>query len=326
MSDHPSGYATPEALWAAVTARSKAVAKAGGGTVSNLLRQFVYDRFLARVFTHSPDGEWVLKGGTALLARVRSARHSLDVDLFRQAGSLEHAVGEISAAAVLDLDDHLRFVTGPVTRRSERPGQPGSELATIAVQTYAGVRAVQRFSVDVVTNSMITAAPEPHRPAPSISVPGLVTPPYLLYPVTDHIADKLCATAELHGPNQVSSSRHRDLVDLVVIARTQTVDADALRLAITTEVNHRRLHPITHWAAPPGWADARAYPRAARDVDECRDHRDFATATALVSDFLDPVLGYGLTGATWHPDRLNWVPRAGTGVPGGVHSTMRSRK
>lgn len=231
---------------------------------------------------------------------------------FRQAGSLEHAVGEISAAAVLDLDDHLRFVTGAVTRRSERLGQPGNELATIAVQTYAGVRAVQRFSVDVVTNSMITAAPEPHRPAPSVSVPGLVTPPYLLYPVTDHIADKLCATAELHGPNQVPSSRHRDLVDLVVIARTQTVDADALRLAITTEVNHRRLPPITHWAAPPGWADARAYPRAARDVNECRDHSDYATATALVSDFLDPVLTHGLTDATWHSDRLNWVSPAGS--------------
>jgi hypothetical protein len=308
VTDHPSGYATADALWAAVTARSKTAARTTGATVSNLLRQFVYDRFLARVFTHSPDGTWVLKGGTALLARVRSARHSLDVDLFRRTGSLDHAVAEIRAAAGLDLDDHLRFVVGDtVNRRTERAGQPGSELATLAVQTYAGVRDVQRFSVDIVIGSVITGDPEPHRPASSISVPGLSAPPYLLYPVADHVADKLCATVELHGPARVPSSRHRDLVVLVVIARTQTVDADAPRLAITTEVDHRRLPSITRWATPEGWATT--YPRAARDVPECRDHRDFATATTLVSDFLDPVLAHGLTTATWHPDRLDWAQR-----------------
>ena len=319
MTDHPSGYATPDALWAAVTTRSRTAAKTSGATVSNLLRQFAYDRFLARVFTRSPDGSWVLKGGTALLARVRTARHSLDIDLFRRNGSLDHAVDEIQAAAALDLDDHLRFIPGRVTRRLERPGQPGSELATIAVQTYAGVRTVQDFKVDIVIGSVITADPEPHRAAPSVSVPGLTTPPYLLYPVADHIADKLCATVELHGPEQVPSSRYRDLVDLVVIARTQTVDADALRLAITTEVTHRGLPPITRWAAPPGFATA--YPGAARNVPECRDHRDYATATALIHNFLDPVLTDGLTTATWHPDRLDWSPAsAGPSGPSGPGS------
>lgn len=38
------------------------------------------DRFLARVF-HAPEAPWVLKGGTAVLARVDDARTTKDVDL-----------------------------------------------------------------------------------------------------------------------------------------------------------------------------------------------------------------------------------------------------
>ncbi len=76
MTTHPSGYDTASAMWAAVQARSKSVAKTTGTTPQKLQRQFVYDRFLARLFTSAPEGTWVLKGGTALLARVRSARHS----------------------------------------------------------------------------------------------------------------------------------------------------------------------------------------------------------------------------------------------------------
>lgn len=310
MTVHPSGYATADALWTAVTARSKIAARMTTGmTVPNLQRQFVYDRFLARMFTHAPDGTWVLKGGTALLARVRSARHSLDVDLFRRSGSLDQAVAEVKTAAALDLDDHLRFVTGDASCRAERPGQPGSELATLSVDTYVGVRSVQRFSVDIVIGSIITADPELHRPTPSVSLPALVTPPYVLYPVVDHVADKLCATVELHGSGQVPSSRHRDLVDLVIIARTQTVDADALRRAVTAEVDHRRLPSITRWNAPDGWATG--YPRIARGVTECREYCDYAAATALISSFLDPVLAHGLTAATWCPTQLCWNEHSG---------------
>ncbi len=45
--------------------------------------------------------------------------------------------------------------------------------------------------------------------------------PYRLYPVANQIADKVCATlADYHGR---PSSREKDLVDLVVIAVTQSV-------------------------------------------------------------------------------------------------------
>ena len=66
--------------------------------------------------------------------------------------------------------------------------------------------------------------------------------PYRLYPVADQVADKVCATiADYSGR---PSSREKDLVDLVVIAVTQTVDAVSLRQAIATECAQRRLQFI----------------------------------------------------------------------------------
>lgn len=115
------------AMWNAVGSRAREVTRVSGAVKNNLPRQFLYARFLARVFA-GLDGRWVLKGGTAMLARVRSARHSLDLDFVLTDGSLDTAVTELRVAAALDLRDHLTFaLVGDPVRRYERPGQPGSE-------------------------------------------------------------------------------------------------------------------------------------------------------------------------------------------------------
>lgn len=256
-------------------------------TTTNLQRQFVYDRFLARVFSgHTED--WVLKGGSALLARVRSARHSQDLDLFRRSGTIAAAAAELARAAAVDLADHFRFEVELKELRSERPGQVGTELAVLHVDAYAGVKRVVEFTVDVVIGSIVTAAPEHVVPDAVVEVAGLRTPSYLLYPMVDHIADKVCATFEVHPPGSTPSSRVRDLVDLVVIARTQTVEAPALGTAIETERLHRGLPQIRGYVTPPGWRGT--YARLARDVAECREHRTYEQAVGLVQSFLDPVL------------------------------------
>lgn len=135
MATHPSGYDTAAAMWAAVQARSRELLETTGTTPQNLQRQFVYDRFLARLFTSAPDGTWVLKGGTALLARVRSARHSRDIDLYHRDGTLDTAITELRSAAMIDLDDHFRFDfgLGVPTLTTQRPGQPGTELVTVKI-------------------------------------------------------------------------------------------------------------------------------------------------------------------------------------------------
>jgi hypothetical protein len=307
-----AGYRTGEALWEAVNQRIRQQARADGGlTVTNLQRQFVYDRFLARVFSGGTE-DWVLKGGSALLARVRSARHSQDLDLFRRSGTIAAAAAELRSAASVDLADHFRFEVQLKELRSERPGQAGTELAVLHVDAYAGVKRVVEFTVDVVIGSIVTAMPERVVPDPVVEVTGLKSPGYLLYPMVDHIADKVCATVELHPPGSTPSSRVRDLVDLVVIARTQVVEASELKTAIEAERLHRGLPPIHGYGTPPGWRAT--YARLAGDVAECRQHRTYAQAVGLVQRFLNPVLQDAEPAGRWNPEVSAWAV-SGRGEP-----------
>ncbi len=246
----------------------------------------------------------MLKGGTALLVRTRSARHSKDIDLFRREGAVADAVTELAALAAIDLKDHFRFVTTLDRVREERPGRGGAQLATVKVDGYVGARRKLAFTVDTVVGSLITVEPEYRVPDPITDIAGFQAPPFRLYPIVDHVADKLCATFELFGTVGTPSTRVRDLVDLVVIARTQPVDASALRYAIEAERAHRGLAPITEYRTPHGWRAA--YAAAARGVADCVDHVRYADAVELVGWFLDPVLSGGLTGGCWDPDRLVW--------------------
>jgi len=290
-------------MWTAITDRIKTVAPAA---VPQLQRQFLYDRLLARVFTHAPDA-WVLKGGTALLARVRDARHSRDVDLNRTAGTLEEAVQELRAAAATDLKDHVRFATAPNHRmHPPRAGHPGQGNARLQITPYIGVRQVQPFGIDVVVGTLITADPDLHQATPVVNLPGIAYPPYRLYSVVDHVADKVCATMELHAGRP--STRHRDLIDLVIIACTQTVDSAPLARAIEAERRHRGLPPIAAWSTPQQWATP--YAKDAQTTAHCVEYPSYVAGTGLVARFLDPILSGELASATWYPETRQWGPTA----------------
>jgi len=79
-------------------------------------------------------------------------------------------------------------------------------------------------------------------PVNRIDLPRLTTFPYHLYPVERQIADKVYATIAEYSSGP--SSREKDLVDLVVIANTQMVDATRVRKAIMTEARIRGLGQV----------------------------------------------------------------------------------
>lgn len=111
-------------MWRAVTDKARTASRATGIPPQELTRRFVYDRFLARVFA-DPHEPWVLKGGTAVLARVNDARHSKDVDLLRHLGDVDEALVALRQACALDLSDHFRFVPGSVQPSGGTAQQPG---------------------------------------------------------------------------------------------------------------------------------------------------------------------------------------------------------
>ncbi|HEY0186596.1 MAG TPA: nucleotidyl transferase AbiEii/AbiGii toxin family protein [Cellulomonas sp.] len=295
------GYATGTALWRAVTDRAKAAAQITGGESGALVRRFVFGRFLARVFA-DPSTPWVLKGGTAVLARVHDARTTKDVDLLHQLVDIDAAVEALRAATRTDLADHFRFVITAVGPNVG--GQPEVVGARVTVDAYCGAVRRDVFGVDLVTGALMTSTPEALADT-VLDVRGIEAPTMRLYPVVDHIADKLCATQAMYGTDgERPSSRVRDLVDLVVLARSQDVDGSALITAVHSEWTHRSLPGAPVFAPPAGWA--RRYPPEARKTPAVADLTVFADAVALVGGFLAPVLDGRAAGLRWVATELSW--------------------
>jgi len=297
-------YADPAALRQAIADRLRQLARdRPGAQLSDLQRQFAYDRLLARVFSAEPRA-WVLKGATALLARLGgSARHTLDVDLYRRESGLDEAEAALRAVASADLGDYFRFTLEPGRRIAE-----GRTTLRVPVTAYLGATTFARFHVDLVSGVVMTGEPDEVSALVPIDLPGIVTVSYRAYPVVDHIADKVCALLELHprvGRPAQASTRYRDLVDLTVMAHTQSVPAAALRTALASESSRRSIELPTTFSAPDAAGWRTGYARVSKDVRGLAE-RDLEAAVASVKRFLDPVLG-GTASGRWRPDRQQWT-------------------
>jgi predicted nucleotidyltransferase component of viral defense system len=83
----------------AIADRLRPLARERGVELSSLQRQFAYDRLLSRIFRPDPT-RWVLKGGTAMLARLGAdARHTRDIDLLTRVGDLDEAERALRSAS-----------------------------------------------------------------------------------------------------------------------------------------------------------------------------------------------------------------------------------
>lgn len=266
------------------------------------IRQEYFRRFLSRIFSEGDDSDWLLKGGTGVLARVASGRRTTDVDLFRANKTLDGALAELIRLASIDLRDFFRFVF--TNHQSVVGGDQQTYIAGYRVDfdVYIGADKKEPLHVDLVVGVAVTDEVTVRPPANRLDLPQLPSNDYHLYPIVDQIADKVCATmADYNGR---PSSREKDLVDLVVIAKTQTLSADALRRAINTEAHARALIPFIALTIPPTWG--RLYAKEAKDVPYCGDHRTVGLAGELMRTFIDPVLRGEATGRTWSPASLAW--------------------
>ncbi|MER5871955.1 nucleotidyl transferase AbiEii/AbiGii toxin family protein [Streptomyces sp. NPDC002044] len=279
-----------------------------GGTVQAMMRGFFFQRLTARVFTAEPDG-WLLKGGQALLVRYPSlARLSKDIDLQRLHGTTAEALDALLAGAAVDLGDHLRFVP----QKMKAQGTDGDGIDQ-AFDIYIGSRKVDSIHVDLVTGKNVTADPAdfPLMPRPDLPWPTN-WPRVRLYPVVDHLADKICAMYEWRsmGP----SSRYRDLADILLISQKETIDAAAAHHALHSEAAHRRARvttaelrlPAAFQMPAPAWRTN--YVKAARDVIGLVGCKSWDEAATAADALVTPLLGAAFSG-TWHPDKEEWVRR-----------------
>jgi hypothetical protein len=308
------GYGDWRSLELAIKDAAKKVARQAGPSISAAsvdaqIRQARFDRFLSRVFAEGEQSEWVLKGGMSMLARVPRSRTTKDVDLAAlRASDLAEAGRALAALAEVDLGDHLTFRLIRSTPTGLGENQPG-----VATRRYffACIDAdhdtqIDTVVVDVVVGPPPVGRPELIEPANRLHLRRLlITFPYRLYPVADQIADKVCATMDTQYPGGKRSSRVKDLVDLVVIAHTQAVDLDELRVSIASKRDLSSIAPFEHFDVPAEWT--RTYHATAKGVPAA-ESLSAQTAAGLVASFVDPALATSSNPATWDPYALAWIP------------------
>ena len=299
-------YKSAAAVEAAIrdAARNAFVADKSMST-QDRIRQEYFRRFLSRIFSERDESDWLLKGGTGVLARVASGRRTTDVDLFRANNTLDGALEELIRLASLDLGDFFRFV---YTKHQSAVGgdqQTYTEGYGIDFDVYIGADKKEPLHVNLVVGAIITDEVTITPPANRLDLPRLPSNDYRLYPIVDQIADKVCATmADYSGR---PSSREKDLVDLVIIAKTQAVSADSLRRAIDAEARARSLMPFTELTIPPTWGRRYAKEaKEAKDVPYCSDYRTVDLADELMNTFINMVLHDEVSGKSWTPSSLLW--------------------
>lgn len=301
MSD--GNYQNPRAVESGILAAARKLSSVDPSiSVNDRIRQEYFRRFLSRVFSDETDVEWILTGGTGVLARIGSARTTRDIDLLRRSQTLDGALGDLKRAAELDLGDFFRFEY--VSHESSVGGdqQDYTEGVQVLFGIYVGVSKRGTLKVDLVTNVIVTGTATMAAPANGLELPKLRSHDYRLYPVVDQIADKVCAT--LGEYNSGHSTREWDLVDLVILATSMAMDSDGLLRALQMEADARSLQLPRAFQVPRTWG-AR-YAKDAKAVPACAQYRTVDAAMILMRSFLDPVLRGDASGKTWDPAIQSW--------------------
>lgn len=299
----PPRYATPAAFRRAADQRLKAHAKAAGRPFREVKREFVYQRFLARLWAsedHQPL--WVLKGGVGLLARLPGARFSQDIDLVNLAADADAAVAEIREVGRRDLGDYLRFEV----KSAKTMSVDGS--LQLSIDVNLGATRWESLKVDISLERHYVAQLEQVTPSPVIDIDGLPPlPTYHLYPIADQVADKVSAMYELHGGAGYPSSRFRDLVDLVLVIGARPLEAAILGAALEARKQNARSPielPSTMREPGPGWADG--YMAIAIGSFQDKRMHSLDWALAYVGDCLNPILDRTIDHGTWNPAEHRW--------------------
>lgn len=301
-------YPSVQSFRAGVGDQLKNVARKSGRPLGEVRREFLFDRFLYRLFAE-PGRPWLVKGGTNLLIRLPAARFSKDIDLMYRGETSEDVHGVVDELRRLVTNgedgDHIRFEIGdpkPIAGQTEQ--QPG---ATIKVDGFVGSRLFGTFPIDLSMGLRPIARPDLVQLDPIINLPGDPEPPQVsLYPLPDQVADKVCAMYGTYRTTNEVSSRYHDLVDLVLIITTTALDGAQTMHALHAEAARRTGLKLPDRMASPGPTWDAGYRQAARQSPLDPRMHHLKEALAVVGCCLDPLLAHQPVGI-WDPVSAEWA-------------------
>jgi predicted nucleotidyltransferase component of viral defense system len=290
--------------------RAKNRAETTGVSTGELLQQHFHRRLIARVFHGDDASNWVLKGGQALLVRWPAARYSTDIDLLSAEDTTDAAVDALKTAATLRLADQIWFshLRTSAQTHVERPTRKVSFMAM-----FENAPLNHRVQVDVVTSG--------HRPRGSIATEPL-RPPFAsdcapwpevrMFPIEDHVAEKICAMYERHQAGGHPSTRYKDLVDLSLFALKSPIPGKEAHEILHDEIARRRkrgmvVDPPARFEVPDPRSWKGGYHKVAQGVRGLpSEFRTLEGVHTLADAFVTPLLQATPPRGRWNPEERAW--------------------
>lgn len=292
-------YATAAAFRAALDQRLKTEAAATGLGLSRLRKRVAFELFLRRLVEVAPK-RWVLKGALALDFRLNvPTRPTKDIDLGR-ADNEEAATEDMTRAQQLALDD---FFTFTATRTDAFEGTDEFAAVRFHVRAELAGRTFEQFTVDIGFSDPITWIPDTVYTSTFLSFAEIGPIALPAVPIAQHLAEKVHAYTRSYGDHSEPSTRPKDLVDILLIAAVEEIEAASLRNALARTFTTRSRQPLPESlpAAPASWEAP--YGRLASEVGV---ETDLTSAVDQARVFLRPLLD-GTAVGRWDPKQGRWV-------------------
>lgn len=273
-------------------------ARRQGADPRRLQQRVAFERLLARL---AASGEWLLKGGFALELRYGwRNRPTRDIDLrtdWKPAEALARLRETVAGPA--PEDDRFRFELRETT--ADLQGAPGGGLRVRVVARVAGVE-LATFAVDVTSGDAVVAEPDTLAGSDLLAFAGIAPVRFPVYPVTQHLAEKLHAYTL---PRAQDNTRAKDLVDMVTIAAMETLAGDALAEAVAATFAMRDSHQLPETLAAPPAAWAAAFRQLAAET-AINPATDLTTGYEIAERLWSPVLTDRARGRRWLANALAW--------------------
>ena len=283
-------YKTPYDLRQAIAHQLRVLSKGRGISVEHLRRHLAFERLLARLFKE-PKPDWVLKGGYAMELRAQNARVTKDIDLTIPEGSnLPTEQREMSVmlydsltnALAEDLDDFFSF---SVREKSVELVAPPNGGVRFHVSAVLDGRIFAEFHVDIGTGDVRIWPFEKLACRNLLAFAGIDCPPFPSIPVEQQFAEKLHAYTFLRDGK--SSSRVKDLIDMVLLIQSGKMDRSKLLSVLQQTFTKRNTHPLPDEL--PLFSDEWAE-QFATLADKCRLKMTLLDASLLVKDYFKKIV------------------------------------
>ncbi|MFT8705547.1 nucleotidyl transferase AbiEii/AbiGii toxin family protein [Bifidobacterium aquikefiricola] len=311
---------TPMGEVAHVRSMLRNQAKARHVSVQKLAKHYVFQLFFKQLFAKA-DNPWVVTGGAAMVIRNQSNRFTSDIDLVKTGelngavtlanGSIdEDDIANLTALIASDNDSDYAFeVTKDEEHDNKNFDPPHITHRLTVTMSLKGIK-FETFPIDVSVARFSTQSVQAIQPEKVVQGDHRLSnlPSIPLIPVEDHLADKVCAMYETHGPSgNTPSTRVRDLIDIVFMVAGSDIVADRLHAALDREKGRRDLTIKPPFASPDSsWKGK--YEKAAKAVpgfpQECTD---IAQAVTFAGKCLNPILDQTRVQGTWSHIEQRWA-------------------